>query len=236
MKLAGRDIGDAVDALYEEIERRLRTEAERGLTVETAEQGALSNISWGDETVIVRLHEGVPTHATPHVFATALQHVRQRLDRYPDVRRPAGDAPAEAGMLRQTLRELVLAPEAEMQIAALELDQDWELEQRHSALKEMLRDPPPQSDAPDSAANKFMALQYARFVVQHPPEMWEGLSKTFRERLPAAAEHGEGVVQVVRKTGWGTPGGCLQSLVGARDELAMRDVAMIEDRRSGELL
>ena len=80
-----------------------------------------------------------------------------------------------------------------------------------------------------------MALQYARFAGQHPPEMWEGLRKSVQEKLPAAAENGEGILQMVGQSGWGTLGACLQSLVAAREELAMQDVARIEDPRSGEI-
>ena len=138
-------------------------------------------------------------------------------------------------MLRQALRELVLSAEAEMQIASLDLDQQWEVEQRHAGLKEILRDPPEGADSAGSDGSKFMALQYARFAAQHPPEMWEGLQKTFVDTLPAAAEHGEAVLELLRKTGWGTLGGCLESLVRARDELNMSDVARIEDRRSGDI-
>ncbi len=236
MKVIGRDIGEALDERYQALERRLREEAGRELSVEAVEQESLSNVRWGDETVTVQLHKGVPTHALPHVLAFALEHVRQRVDRYPDVRRPAGDQPEEARAVRQSLRELVLAPEAEMQLASLELDQQWEVEQRHSAMKEMLRDPSEAWREAGSGGSSFMALQYARFRLQHPPEMWEGLQKAFQEQLPAAAESGEGVLKVIRKTGWGTPGACLQSLVAARDELGLRDIALIEDRRTGEFL
>ena len=236
MKVIERDIGDAVDALYEQLQSRLRVELQHDLRIEGVEQDSLSRVRWEDGVVTVLLHRGVPTHALPHVFAVALQHVRQRLERYPDVRRPPGPQPDPAPLLRQTLRELVLAPEAEMQIAALELDQQWELEQRHAALKEILREPPEGWDELDTHGNKFMALQYARFTLQHPPEMWEGLRKTMQDELPAAVENGEGVLQLIRKSGWGTPGACLQSLLAARDELALRDVALIEDRRSNEFL
>jgi hypothetical protein len=235
MKVAGREIGDELDKLYEELETRLRVEAERELRVEAGEQAAISNVSWSDGVVTVTVHEGVPTHALPHVLGVALQRVRQRLERYPVLRQPAGEQPEEAAMLRQGLRELVLSAEAEMQLESLALDQQWETEQRHAGLKDMLRDAPPEWNGLGTGGNKLMALQYARFATQHPAEMWEGLQKTFREQLPAAAENGEGVLQMIRKTGWGTPGACLQSLVAARNELAMQDVALIEDRRSGEV-
>ena len=236
MKIAGRDIGDALDQLFEELEARSRIEAERELRVEMAELDALSNVSWAEPgAVIITLHEGVPTHALPHVFAVALQRVRQRLDRFPVLRPPLEGEPEEGPMLRQALRELVLSAEGEMHIEALALDHKWEFEQRHNGLKDILRDPPADWGTLGSAGNKFMALQYARFAGQHPPEMWEGLRKSFQEKLPAAAENGEGVLQMVRQTGWGTLGACLQSLVAAREELAMQDVARIEDPRSGDL-
>jgi len=235
MKVIGKEIGDALDALHEQIQSRLRVEAELDLRIEAFEREALSNVRWGEDAVTIELHEGVPTHALPHVFAVALQHLRQRLDRYPDVRRPPGEQEETAPALRQALRELVLAPEAEMQIAALELDQEWEQEQRHAALKEMLREPPESWSEPGSDGEKFMALHYARFATQHPPEMWEGLGKTFAETLSGATERGEAVVRLIHDLGWGTPGACLQSLVAARDELDLREVALVEDRRSGEL-
>ena len=236
MNVIGREIGDALDELRAEIERRLRVEAERELGVEAADQQAISSLRWSENAVLVLLHQDIPTHALPHVFAIALQHVRQRLDRYPDVRRPDGEQPDEAPLLRQALRELVLAPEAEMQIESLALDLEWEVEQRHAALKEMLREPPEAWQEPGDHGHSFITLQYARFALQHPPEMWEGLRKSFSEKLPAASEGGEQLVDVIRASGWGTPGACLQSLVGARDELKLQDVALIQDRRSGELL
>ena len=236
MKIAGHDIGDAVDGLFEEIDTRLRAEAERELIVDSAEMNAISNIAWDDgaSAVTVVVHEGVPTHAMAHVVAVALQHVRQRLERYPAVRPPPSDDPSEGPMLRQALRELVLSAEAEMQIAPLDLDQQWEQEQRHAGLKDLLREPPEGWDESGSEGNKFMALQYARFASQHPAQMWEGLQGSFVEKLPAAADHGESVLALVQLTGWGTLGGCLESLVSVRDELSMSDVALIEDRRSGD--
>lgn len=237
MKIAGHDIGDAIDGLYEQIDTRLRAEVDRELMVDSAEMNAISNIAWDDgaSTVTIVVHEGVPTHALAHVVAVALQHVRQRLERYPAVRPPESDDPSEGPMLRQALRELVLSAEAEMQIASLDLDQQWEQEQRHTGLKDLLREPTAGWEESGSDGNKFMALQYARFASQHPEQMWEGLKGSFVEKLPSAAEHGETVLELVRKTGWGTLGGCLESLVRARDELSMSDVALIEDRRSGDL-
>ena len=237
MQVIGHDIGDVLDKLYAEIEGRVRVEAERELRVEAFEGGGTSNVRWEEDAVVVQLHSGVPTHALPHIFGVALQHVRQRLDRYPEVRRPPalkqGDG---AGIVRAALRELVLAPEADMQLESLALDQEWEIEQRHQGLKELLRDPPPDGDEEGSPGNSFIALQYARFAIQHPPEMWDGLRTDIKEAFPAATARGKRVVSAVRESGWGTPGACLQSLLGAREELALRSVALIYDRRTGESL
>ena len=236
MRVIGHDIGDVLDKLYAELERRVRVEAQRELRVEAFEGGGTSNVRWEQDAVVVQLHSGVPTHALPHIFGVALQHVRQRVDFYPDVRRPPGDQPEGSQLVRQVLRELVLAPEAAMQLEPLALDQQWEAEQRHQGLKEMLRDVPDDWDEAGTIGNYFAALQYARFSVQHPPEMWEGLRRTMREQLPGACELGDQALAIVRRYGWGSPGACLESLVGVRNELALADLALVEDRRSNELM
>ena len=235
MKVIGREIGTALDSLYQQIERRVRVEAERELLIEPFEGASTSNVNWTDEQITVSLHSGIPTHALPHVLGVALHHIRQRLDLFPDVRRPPEDV--EGGsIVRQALRELVMEPEADMQMQALNLDSRWEAEQRHQGFKELLREPPADWNEAGSIGNDFMALQYARFSMQHPADMWEGLRKSMEEQLPLACERGGQALAIVRRYGWGGPGACLESLVGVRNELELNDVAVIEDRRSGELL
>ena len=186
---------------------------------------------------MVQLHSGVPTHALPHIFGVALQHVRQRVDFYPDVRRPPGDQPEGSQLVRQVLRELVLAPEAAMQLEPLALDQQWEAEQRHQGLKEMLRDVPDDWDEAGTIGNYFAALQYARFSVQHPPEMWEGLRRTMREQLPGACELGDQALAIVRPLRMGLAGRVPPNPWSASaTSLALADLALVEDRRSNELM
>ena len=216
MKVIGKDIGTALDGLYEELASRVRIEAERELSVDAFEGTAFSNVGWRRDGVVISLHNGVPPHALPHVFGVALQHVRQRLDRYPAVRRGQQNDPAEGPLLRTALRELVLAPEADLQLELVrDADDDW--------------------NEVGNACNAFAALQYARFAIDHPADLWTSLRDQTVERLPAAAEHGEGVVQVLRRTGWLTLGACLQSLIAVRDELSLLSYALIEDRRSGDI-
>ena len=54
--------------------------------------------------------------------------------------------------------------------------------------------------------------------------------------LVCVLQRGAEVVEVVQKSGWKTPGACLQSLVDARDLLGLKDYAAIEDRQRGQLL
>lgn len=236
MKVLGKDIGTALDKRYEEIERRLGIEAERTLVVEGFEGGSISNVDWFDDRVRLLVHTGVPRHALAHVFGVALEHVRQRLERYPDVVRPPVDEDIEGGeVVRQALRELVLGPEAEMHLEPLRLDDTWEIEQRHQGMKELLREPPADWNEAGTVGNDFMSLQYARFAMQHPKEMWDGLRKTMEQRLPLACERGAAALKIVRTYGWGGPGACLESLVGVRNELELKDIAAVEDRRTREL-
>ena len=239
MNVNGRDIGDALDRLVDELTQRLRAEASRDLAIDSFDGDSFSRVRWSDneESVTLFLHENMPTHAIAHALAIALQHVRQRLDKYPEVRRPSGRRAAEgAGPLRTMLREVVMAPEAEERIATLGLDREWELEQRHSALKELLRAPPDEWKRDGTLGNQFAALQYARFELEHPPEMWKSLREEMEKALPIAAEHGKAAVTAIAEHGWKSPDDCLASLLAARDALSLQYVAWIEDRRSGEML
>ena len=239
MKVNGRDIGDVLDPIFAEIEGRVQKEAERALRVDKFDGDSFSRVRWSDDdpTVTVFLHENLPTHAIPHAMAVALQHVRQRLDQYPEIRRPRGrQAASGAGPLRTMLRELVMAPEAESRIADLALDREWENEQRHDALKQLLRAPPSEWNRDGTLGNLFAALQYARFEFEHPPELWKSLREEMEQALPIAAERGKRAVAAVQEHGWSSADACLRSLVSARDILGLEYVAWIEDRRDGEII
>ncbi|MYI81930.1 MAG: hypothetical protein F4056_00930 [Chloroflexi bacterium] len=239
MNVNGRDIGDALDGLYEEISNRVSEEAARELQIDKFDGDSFSRVRWSNDTpsVLIFVHEQLPTHAIPHVLGVALQHVRQRLDRYPDIRRPSGRQAAEgAGPLRTMLRELVMAPEAEAQLADLGLDSEWETEQRHEAMKQILRAPPSDWKRDGTLGNKFAALQYARFELEHPSAMWKSLRDDMEDSLPIAAERGKRAVASVREHGWDSPDACLQSLLGVRDSMGMEYIAWIVDRRNGEII
>ena len=111
MKVIGKDIGPVLDEMYATIERRVRIETEREMRVEPFDGGSFSNVSWSEPgAVVISVHNGVPTHALPHLFGVAIQHVRQRLDLYPTVQ-PGQRAVEGSGLLRVTLRELVMVGE-----------------------------------------------------------------------------------------------------------------------------
>lgn len=235
MKVIGRDIGGTLDVMYGQLERRVQAEAERPLQTEAFTGGSFSNVEWREDAVVIQLHSGVPTHALPHVFGVALQHVRQRLDLYPRVIAPVRQLQS-GPLLRSALRELVMGPEAEMHLEPLKLDMEWEVEQRHQGLKDLLRDSTDEWDKVNTPAFIFTALQYGRFSLEHPAELWEPLRDQFTEKLPEAARCGAQIVEAVKKTGWRTPGACLESLVAARDLLGLQEYAAIEDRQRGKLL
>ena len=236
MKVLGRNIGTGVDQLYEEVEARTREEAERELCLRDFEGVAFANVPWTRGEVRVSIHKGLPTHAIPHVLAIALQHVRQRLDLYPDVHRPFQTGSQEAGLVRTGLRELVLAPEAEQQLAALDIDTGWEIKQRHEGMKAVLRDVPKDWDKPSRLAGKFASLQLARLELEHPPKLWKGLRKHLLDVMPKTTAKGAELAAAVKQTGWGSQDACLASLVTARDLLRLKKEAVIGDRRSGETL
>lgn len=236
MKVIGKEIGDAIEPMFTEIEERLRVEAERTLRVEPFEGGALSDIDWDEPpgVVVLSLHSGVPTHALAHVLGVALQHLRQTLDHYPDI--VPGEAEVEGEeLLRHALRELVLAPEAETRLAPLGLESRWETEQRHQGMKDLLRQASKDWDDVLTPNHAFGALLYARFSLDHPAELWASLRKEFNRKFPALSESGEGIAQLVRTSGWDGLEACVESLVAVRDELGMRAVALVQDRRDGAL-
>ena len=235
MKVIGKDIGDALDAMYAEIERRAKVEAECDLRVVPLDGGAFSSVDWEPGVVTIALHNGVQRRALAHVFGVALQHVRQRLDHYPEVVEIGIDVDG-GDLVRVTLRELVMAPEAEVQLAPLNLDTTWETQQRHAGMKDLLQNAPADWNEAGTPGNAFVALQYARFAIEHPADLWAALVGPFKERLPIAAERGEAVVARVREHGWGSAGASLESLVAAREELDLKAYVAVRDLRNGTVL
>jgi len=228
MNVIGREIGDGIERMYREVEARVAA-ANRDLKTVAFEGEGLSSVKWSPKAVTISLHSGVPTHALPHVLGIALQHVRQDLDGYPNVRKPKGRQPQGSDLVRAALRELVLEPDAEAQLTGLGLDREWEQEQRHQAMKDLLREPPEDWNEEGSLGNDFIALQLARLEVTHPPKMYEALRKRVEEVLPVAAERADVASRALRRRRWGTAQACLNSLVYIRDDLGLGDVAVITD-------
>jgi hypothetical protein len=234
MKVIGREIGDSIAHMYGQVEARVAA-ANRDLVVVAFDGEGLSGVKWSPKAVTISLHSGVPTHALPHVLGVAVQHIRQDLDGYPNVRKPKTRQPEGSDLVRSALRELVLEPDAEAQLAGMALDREWEQEQRHQAMKDLLREPPADWNEAGSLGNDFMALQCARMQVTHPPKMWDALRKRVEEVLPVAAERAELAGRALRRRRWGTAQACLNSFVNVRDELELGDVAIIVDGAGREL-
>lgn len=233
MKIIGKEIGSDLDEMYQLLSGRVGASG-RELRVVAYEGEGLSDVQWTPRAVTISLHSGVPTHALPHVLAIALQHVRQALDGYPNIVKPSGRQPEGSDLVRAALRELVLEPDAEAQLLALGLDRTWENEQRHQGMKSLLQQPPADWDDAESLGNLFLALQYARMSLTHPPAMWKALQKRAEEVLPVAAERGEQVLTAVKKRRWGSARAALDSFLLVRDELGIEDIVRIEDAAGEE--
>lgn len=236
MKVIGKDIGDVLERLHAEVEDRLRVEAERSLQFEAGAENVFSNVFWQQDKVVIKLHNGVPTHALPHVVGVALEHVRQRLERYPAVQRPAENDAVDGPIIRAALRELVYAPAANHALSALDLDVQWEDEQRHQALKDLLRDLSDWEDDGGEGVVVWVLLVYARGALEHPTELWQPIEEAFHEKLPDVAKLGTTVAKTVTAHGWTSPGACLESLIAVRKLLDLEAVAPILDRRTGEMV
>jgi hypothetical protein len=235
MQVAGRDAGEKLDELWPEIESRVRAEAGLGLESEEFDGPGLSNVRWTDEAVVLQVHADLPRHALAFTAASALERVRQRLDQYPEVRL-AEDAPAGFGAVRQALRELVLGSASQQQLVPLGLDSSWEMEQRELAIAEILEDVPPEMQQEGSVAFLFVALQFARFAMQHPPRLWGALEPRMRSGLGSASELGDRLFDIAQAAGCDSAESCVTALTEIRDAMGLDDVLRIEDRRSGALI
>ncbi|MDG1839878.1 MAG: hypothetical protein P8J64_03965 [Dehalococcoidia bacterium] len=235
MDVIGKNIGNSLDKIYENISAKASANGYQEIVIESFEGGTFSSVIWETEKVKIRLHTGVPTHAMPRIFGVALQHVRQRLDKYPTVQKTDSDV-IGGSLVRDALRELVLAPEANGHLAHLDLDTEWEDEQRHQGLKQLIKDAPEEFRHIGEPGNAFASLLYARYCFDHPEAMWKQLKKQFADELPAAAENGESIAEIVSKNGWATPNDALNSLRLTREELNLAAYVAIEDRLKSELV
>ena len=235
MDVIGKNIGNSLDQMYEDISAQASANGYHEISLESFEGGTFSSVIWETQKVKIRLHMGVPTHAMPRVLGVALQHVRQRLDKFPTVQKTDSDV-VGGSLVRDALRELVLAPEANEQLAHLNLDTEWEDEQRHQGLKQLIKDAPEEFQHIGEPGNAFASLLYARYCFDHPESMWKQLKKQFTDELPAAAENGESIAEIVGKNGWATPVAAFESLRLTREELNLAAYVAIEDRLKSELV
>ena len=72
MKVIERDIGDAVDALYEQLQSRLRVELQHDLRIEGVEQDSLSRVRWEDGVVTVSRAQGTVTFRANLMMVAAM--------------------------------------------------------------------------------------------------------------------------------------------------------------------
>ncbi len=246
-----REIGDQLDDLFESVmvglanmfsekskEDNVNNELERKLTILPQDDGLLSRIQWVDGNPYIYLRSDIPTHAIPHILGTALCHVKQKIDQFPDaVKNDDTEEPDGVVLARMTLKEFVLSLNAEKMMTSIDFNMDWEDQQRHQGLKDLLKMLNPEEDDAFTSAGhptlQFFSLIYAKYSLLHPSEMWKGLSKTIKKDFPIFAQSGEKILEIINDIGYDDIDSCLKCLVDVRDEIAMRPYTLIADRRDG---
>ena len=246
MKILEREIGNQVDSLFETVLLKLansyaknktnKSDAEKKLTVLPQKDGLLSRIKWMDGNPYIYIRSDVPTHALPHIFGTALCHVHQRIDNYPDVVRNESEKDLEGSLLaRTTLKELVLSLNAENLMKDIKFNMKWENSNRHQGFKDLLSMLDRGSDdsfiSKGSPVHQFFAMIYAKYSLQHPASMWKALRKDINNDFPEFLESGENVVAIIKDTGYDDEISCLKTLISIRDELNMRPYTLITDKK-----
>ena len=148
-----REIGDQLDDLFESVmvglanmfsekskEDNVNNELERKLTILPQDDGLLSRIQWVDGNPYIYLRSDIPTHAIPHILGTALCHVKQKIDQFPDaVKNDDTEEPDGVVLARMTLKEFVLSLNAEKMMTSIDFNMDWEDQQRHQGVKDLLK-------------------------------------------------------------------------------------------------
>ena len=80
------------------------------MTILPQDDGLLSRIQWVDDNPYIYLRSDIPTHAIPHILGTALCHVKQKIDQFPDVvHNDDEDEPEGVVLARMTLKEIILS-------------------------------------------------------------------------------------------------------------------------------
>ena len=127
MKILEREIGDQLDGLFEEVVLSLANafakkavnedegEAiEKKLSILAQDDGLLSRIQWVEDNPYIYIRSDIPTHAMPHVLGTALCHVQQKIDQFPDVVQNDNEKELDGSLLvRIALKELLMSLNAE---------------------------------------------------------------------------------------------------------------------------
>ncbi|MBI51653.1 MAG: hypothetical protein CL779_00345 [Chloroflexi bacterium] len=246
-----REIGNQLDDLFESVvvglanmfsekskEAKGDSELERKLVILPQDDGLLSRIQWVDDNPYIYLRSDIPTHAIPHILGTALCHVKQRIDQFPDaVKNEDEEEPDGVVLSRMTLKEFVLSLHAEKTMESIDFNMDWEDEQRHQGLKDLLKMlNPEEEDGFNNSGHptlQFFSLIYAKYSLFHPSDMWRGLSKSIKKDFPAFVQSGEKILEIINDIGYDDIDSCLKCLVDIRDEIAMRPYTLITDRRDG---
>ena len=249
MKILEREIGDQLDGLFEEVAVSLANsfaknaskeddglEIENKLSILPQNDGLLSRIKWEEGNPYIYIRSDIPTHAIPHVLGTALCHVKQKIDLFPDVVQNENEEEIDGALLvRIALKELLMSLNAEETMKNIKFDIDWEDKNRHQGFKDVLgmldRNEDDSFVSIEHPTHQFFSLTYAKFSLIHPPKMWDGLKTQIMNDYPEFVKSGKKILEIINEYGFEDVDSCLKSLTGIRDEIAMRPYTLILDRR-----
>ena len=206
------------------------------MSILAQDDGLLSRIQWVEDNPYIYIRSDIPTHAMPHVLGTALCHVQQKIDQFPDVVQNDNEKELDGSLLvRIALKELLMSLNAEEKMKNIQFDIDWEDKNRHQGFKDLLsmldRDQDDSFVSTDHPTHQFFAVTYAKFSLIHPPKMWSGLKTQIKNDYPEFVESGNKILEIIDSSGFKDADSCLKSLTSIRDELAMRPYTLILDRR-----
>ena len=233
MDVLGVTLPADLTSFYQEVEALF---ADQGvmLTCEWIEGPEFGGFYPNGPIATVGIRSDLPPEAIPHTLAHELVHGLQRQEAWPKaIGNPerGDDSPAE--QVASVLQGIIHCTAAELRIAPLGLDPSWEQRERHQMVRLMLRAPDADAARRGTPLWAYWSLLYTYIGLLHPPEHTRTLLRNIERALPAAAEAGREVMDLVREHGYATREQALSSLRAVQRALELGPNILIEDPLTG---
>ncbi len=224
--------GDLAD-FYAKVEA-LYAEDGLALTCEAGDGPEYGGFFRGEGAARVEVRRDLPPDAMRHTLAHELVHGLQRREGWPraEANSDLGDD-SSADEVAAMLQAIVHCTAAELRIAPLGLDGSWEQDQRHQAVRTLIRTPHPGADEEGTAAWAYWSLLYAYISLLHPPEHSRTLLHNIERALPAAGASGREAAALVRQHGYATREQALAAMLAVQEAMALAPDVLVEDPRDG---